>query len=54
MSHRQKRRAATHIPCLGDKVLIKQQKMEIKPPFYAKPNTVIVVNDTQVNAIRGI
>lgn len=51
MFHRQKRRAATHITCLGDKVLIMQQKTGIKPPFDNKPNTVIVVNGTQVNAI---
>ena len=37
----------------GDKVLIKQQKSTIKPPFNPKPFTVVKVKGTQVTATRG-
>ena len=37
----------------GDKVLIKQQKTTIKPPYNPKPFTVIDVKGTQVKAERG-
>lgn len=41
-----KRRAFTRTTCPGDKVLIKQQKTGIKPPFDPKPYIVIQVNRT--------
>ena len=37
----------------GDRVLIKQQKTTIKPPFDPKPYVVTEVKDTQVTAVRG-
>ena len=37
----------------GDKVLIKQQKTSVKPPFDPKPYTVTEVKGTQVTATRG-
>jgi len=36
----------------GDKVLIKQQKSTVKPPFDPKPFTVTKVKGTQVKATR--
>ena len=47
------RRAVTHTICPGDKVLIKQQKTGLKPPFNPKSYTVIEVKGTHVTAIRG-
>ena len=37
----------------GDKVLIKQQKTTVKPPFDPKPYCVTEVKGTQVTAVRG-
>ena len=50
---RYKSKELLHVPHVLDKVLIKQQKTGIKPPFDPKPYTVILVNDTQVTMIRG-
>jgi hypothetical protein len=38
---------------MGDKVLIKQQKTTVKPPFDPKPYSVTEVKGTQVTAVRG-
>ena len=37
----------------GDKVLVKQKKTSIKPPFDPRPYTVTEVKGTQVTATRG-
>ena len=37
----------------GDKVLVKQQKTTIKPPFDPKPYQVKEVRGTQITVVRG-
>ena len=37
----------------GDKVLVKQQKTTIKPPFDPKPYHVKEVRGTQITVVRG-
>jgi transposase InsO family protein len=48
-----KKRAAKKEICPGDRILIKQQKTTIKPPYDPKPYTVTGVKAAQVTAERG-